>query len=224
MASVQLVPPSSYSCVLLLFHQPMQINGNFCGLVLNQPLGGLHVIEGLPLLADSTDGMASVAAYPYQQHSVVFIGTRSGSLKKVSPGTLGMWASGRTEMQTRAGVKNVRLSPAAPWMGPGPWGKGDFPGWDPGAQLCSAGGLSATHACSATARRGLNRWLPVALGADRAHLRSSLLGEQEPPLLGPQSNERGDRCGPNPPCPLVPSWARGLQCRQGRSCSCSRVF
>ncbi|XP_057573340.1 plexin-A3 isoform X3 [Hippopotamus amphibius kiboko] len=62
---------------------PMQINGNFCGLVLNQPLGGLHVIEGLPLLADGTDGMASVAAYTYQQHSVVFIGTRSGSLKKV---------------------------------------------------------------------------------------------------------------------------------------------
>ncbi|XP_035872722.1 plexin-A3 isoform X2 [Phyllostomus discolor] len=62
---------------------PMQINGNFCGLVLNQPLGGLHVIEGLPLLADSTDGMASVAAYTYHQHSVVFIGTRSGSLKKV---------------------------------------------------------------------------------------------------------------------------------------------
>uniref|UniRef100_G3TZM2 Plexin-A3 n=1 Tax=Loxodonta africana TaxID=9785 RepID=G3TZM2_LOXAF len=62
---------------------PMQINGNFCGLVLNQPLGGLHVIEGLPLLADSTEGMASVAAYTYHQHSVVFIGTRSGSLKKV---------------------------------------------------------------------------------------------------------------------------------------------
>uniref|UniRef100_A0A452R7C3 Plexin A3 n=1 Tax=Ursus americanus TaxID=9643 RepID=A0A452R7C3_URSAM len=62
---------------------PMQINGNFCGLVLNQPLGGLHVIEGLPLLADSSDGMASVAAYTYRQHSVVFIGTRSGSLKKV---------------------------------------------------------------------------------------------------------------------------------------------
>ncbi|PNJ09535.1 PLXNA3 isoform 3 [Pongo abelii] len=62
---------------------PMQINGNFCGLVLNQPLGGLRVIEGLPLLADSTDGMASVAAYTYRQHSVVFIGTRSGSLKKV---------------------------------------------------------------------------------------------------------------------------------------------
>nr|XP_012613632.1 plexin-A3 isoform X3 [Microcebus murinus] len=62
---------------------PIQINGNFCGLVLNQPLGGLHVIEGLPLLADNTDGMVSVAAYTYHQHSVVFIGTRSGSLKKV---------------------------------------------------------------------------------------------------------------------------------------------
>lgn len=51
--------------------------------MLNQPLGGLHVIEGLPLLADGADGMASVAAYTYQQHSVVFIGTRSGNLKKV---------------------------------------------------------------------------------------------------------------------------------------------
>lgn len=66
----------------------MQINGNFCGLLLNQPLGGLHVIEGVPLLADGSDGMASVAAYTYRQHSVVFIGTRSGSLKKVGPGTL----------------------------------------------------------------------------------------------------------------------------------------
>uniref|UniRef100_A0A7N4NKZ4 Plexin-A3 n=1 Tax=Sarcophilus harrisii TaxID=9305 RepID=A0A7N4NKZ4_SARHA len=62
---------------------PMQINGNFCGLVLNQPLGGLQVIEGLPLLEDRSDGMASVAAYTYRQHSVVFIGTRNGNLKKV---------------------------------------------------------------------------------------------------------------------------------------------
>lgn len=76
----------------------MQINGNFCGLVLNQPLGGLHVIEGLPLLADSTDGMTSVAAYTYQQHSVVFIGTRGGSLKKVGTS---LWASGQAEMQDK---------------------------------------------------------------------------------------------------------------------------
>ncbi|XP_061470157.1 plexin-A3 isoform X1 [Rhineura floridana] len=62
---------------------PMQINGNFCGLVLNQPLGGLQVIEGLPLLEEKTEGMASVAAYTYHGHSVVFIGTRVGNLKKV---------------------------------------------------------------------------------------------------------------------------------------------
>uniref|UniRef100_A0A670KIJ4 Plexin-A2 n=1 Tax=Podarcis muralis TaxID=64176 RepID=A0A670KIJ4_PODMU len=62
---------------------PMQINGNFCGLVLNQPLGGLQVIEGLPLLEEKAEGMASVAAYTYRGHSVVFIGTRAGNLKKV---------------------------------------------------------------------------------------------------------------------------------------------
>ncbi|KAH0628846.1 hypothetical protein JD844_010436 [Phrynosoma platyrhinos] len=62
---------------------PMQINGNFCGLVLNQPLGGLQVIEGRPLLEEKTEGMASVAAYTYRGHSVVFIGTRAGNLKKV---------------------------------------------------------------------------------------------------------------------------------------------
>uniref|UniRef100_A0A674IXQ5 Plexin-A3-like n=1 Tax=Terrapene triunguis TaxID=2587831 RepID=A0A674IXQ5_9SAUR len=62
---------------------PMQINGNFCGLVLNQPLGGLQVIEGRPLLAERSEGLASVAAYTYQGHSVVFLGTRAGTLKKV---------------------------------------------------------------------------------------------------------------------------------------------
>lgn len=41
------------------------------------------VIEGIPLFDDRTDGMASVAAYTYGDHSVVFVGTRSGHLKKV---------------------------------------------------------------------------------------------------------------------------------------------
>uniref|UniRef100_A0A672R080 Plexin A3-like n=1 Tax=Sinocyclocheilus grahami TaxID=75366 RepID=A0A672R080_SINGR len=62
---------------------PKQIGDDFCGLVLNQPLGGLRVIEGTPLFDDRTDGMASVAAYTYGGHSVVFVGTRSGHLKKV---------------------------------------------------------------------------------------------------------------------------------------------
>uniref|UniRef100_A0A8C1RFJ2 Plexin-A3 n=1 Tax=Cyprinus carpio TaxID=7962 RepID=A0A8C1RFJ2_CYPCA len=59
------------------------IGDDFCGLVLNQPLGGLRVIEGTPLFDDRTDGMASVAAYTYGGHSVVFVGTRSGHLKKI---------------------------------------------------------------------------------------------------------------------------------------------
>ncbi|MGH0142474.1 UNVERIFIED_CONTAM: hypothetical protein FKN15_013408 [Acipenser sinensis] len=62
---------------------PMQIDDNFCGLVLNQPLGGLRVIEGTPLFEDRMDGMAAVAAYTYGEHSVVFVGTRSGHLKKI---------------------------------------------------------------------------------------------------------------------------------------------
>uniref|UniRef100_A0A8C2KF00 Plexin A3 n=1 Tax=Cyprinus carpio TaxID=7962 RepID=A0A8C2KF00_CYPCA len=68
---------------LLCINTPKQIGDDFCGLVLNQPLGGLRVIEGNPLFDDRTDGMASVAAYTYGDHSVVFVGTRSGHLKKI---------------------------------------------------------------------------------------------------------------------------------------------
>lgn len=63
--------------------QPKQIGDDFCGLVLNQPLGGLRVIEGQPLYEDRTEGMGAVAAYTYGEHTVVFVGTRSGQLKKV---------------------------------------------------------------------------------------------------------------------------------------------
>ncbi|XP_066436555.1 plexin-A3 [Eleutherodactylus coqui] len=62
---------------------PMPINDAFCGLALNQPIGGLKVIEGLPLFEDKADGMASVAAYSYNGDSVVFVGTRAGTLKKI---------------------------------------------------------------------------------------------------------------------------------------------
>lgn len=51
--------------------------------MLNQPLGGLQVIEGYPLYEDRTEGMGAVAAYTYGEHTVVFVGTRSGQLKKV---------------------------------------------------------------------------------------------------------------------------------------------
>uniref|UniRef100_A0A8D3DU16 Plexin A3 n=1 Tax=Scophthalmus maximus TaxID=52904 RepID=A0A8D3DU16_SCOMX len=63
-------------------HTPKQIGDDFCGLVLNQPIGGLRVIEGHPLYEDRTEGMGAVAAYTYGEHTVVFVGTRSGQLKK----------------------------------------------------------------------------------------------------------------------------------------------
>uniref|UniRef100_A0A3Q2XEH6 Plexin-A3 n=1 Tax=Hippocampus comes TaxID=109280 RepID=A0A3Q2XEH6_HIPCM len=69
-------------------HTPKQIGDDFCGLVLNQPLGGLRVIEGSPLFEDRTEGMGAVAAYTYGEHTVVFVGTRSGQLKKVTDSSL----------------------------------------------------------------------------------------------------------------------------------------
>lgn len=71
--------------LLPLLSQPQKIGDDFCGLVLNQPLGGLRVIEGNPLYEDRTEGMGAVAAYTYGEHTVVFVGTRSGQLKKVRP-------------------------------------------------------------------------------------------------------------------------------------------
>lgn len=65
------------------FHQPLQIDDNFCGQDFNQPLGGTSTIEGIPLFIDKDDGMTSVAAYDYRGNTVAFVGTRNGKLKKV---------------------------------------------------------------------------------------------------------------------------------------------
>ncbi|XP_077471088.1 plexin-A1-like isoform X1 [Stigmatopora argus] len=67
------------SCI----NSPLQIDDNFCGLDFNQPLGDTTTIEGVPLYVDKDDGMTSVAAYDYRGHTVSFMGTRSGHLKKI---------------------------------------------------------------------------------------------------------------------------------------------
>uniref|UniRef100_A0A8C5D0I5 Plexin A3 n=1 Tax=Gadus morhua TaxID=8049 RepID=A0A8C5D0I5_GADMO len=64
-------------------HTPQQIGDDFCGLVLNQPLGGLRAIEGTPLYEEREEGLGAVAGYVYGEHTVVFVGTRSGQLKKI---------------------------------------------------------------------------------------------------------------------------------------------
>ncbi|KAK2086460.1 Plexin-A2 [Saguinus oedipus] len=64
------------------FHIPVPIDDNFCGLDINQPLGGSTPVEGLTLYTTSRDRMTSVASYVYNGYSVVFVGTKSGKLKK----------------------------------------------------------------------------------------------------------------------------------------------
>lgn len=177
----------------------MQINGNFCGLVLNQPLGGLHVIEGLPLLADSTDGMASVAAYTYRRHSVVFIGTRSGSLKKVAPRALGVWGWGQSQIWDKAGGGNTQETPEDRT-------REDMAG--AGREISLAGSQEPGPAprvvpqpptlTIASSHCGLNCQLPVARGTENRPIVGSPCHESragaEPSLLGSLLNEQESKC------------------------------
>uniref|UniRef100_A0A8C3V981 Plexin-A2 n=1 Tax=Catharus ustulatus TaxID=91951 RepID=A0A8C3V981_CATUS len=62
---------------------PVPIDDNFCGLDINQPLGGSVPVDGVTLFTSSRDRMTSVASYVYNGYSVVFVGTKTGRLKKV---------------------------------------------------------------------------------------------------------------------------------------------
>uniref|UniRef100_A0A8C5U2S9 Sema domain-containing protein n=1 Tax=Malurus cyaneus samueli TaxID=2593467 RepID=A0A8C5U2S9_9PASS len=62
---------------------PVPIDDNFCGLDINQPLGGSVPVDGVTLFTSSRDRMTSVASYVYNGYSVVFVGTKSGRLKKI---------------------------------------------------------------------------------------------------------------------------------------------
>lgn len=73
--------PISPSCPLSM--QPVPIDDHFCGLDINQPLGGSQLVSGQTVYTESRDRLTSVTSYVYNGHSVVFLGTRSGRLKKV---------------------------------------------------------------------------------------------------------------------------------------------
>ena len=64
--------------------QPVPIDDSFCGLDINQPLGGSQLVTGHTLYTDSRDRMTSVTSYVYNGYCVAFVGTKSGRLKKVS--------------------------------------------------------------------------------------------------------------------------------------------
>lgn len=50
---------------------------------MNAPLGVSEMVRGLPIFTEDQDRMTSVIAYVYKNHSLAFVGTKSGKLKKV---------------------------------------------------------------------------------------------------------------------------------------------
>nr|XP_033773736.1 plexin-A2 isoform X1 [Geotrypetes seraphini]XP_033773738.1 plexin-A2 isoform X1 [Geotrypetes seraphini]XP_033773739.1 plexin-A2 isoform X1 [Geotrypetes seraphini]XP_033773740.1 plexin-A2 isoform X1 [Geotrypetes seraphini] len=62
---------------------PVPIDDDFCGLDINQPLGGSTLVEGVTLFTEVRDRMTSVTSYVYGNYSVAFVGTRSGRVKKI---------------------------------------------------------------------------------------------------------------------------------------------
>ncbi|MGH0153707.1 UNVERIFIED_CONTAM: hypothetical protein FKN15_042025 [Acipenser sinensis] len=75
----------------------LTIDDNFCGLDMNAPLGVSELVKGIPVFTEDSDRMTSVIAYVYKNHSLAFIGTRSGKVKKSVPTQLriteGRWVS-----------------------------------------------------------------------------------------------------------------------------------
>uniref|UniRef100_A0A3B5M506 Plexin A2 n=1 Tax=Xiphophorus couchianus TaxID=32473 RepID=A0A3B5M506_9TELE len=62
---------------------PVPIDDSFCGLDINQPLGGSQLVTGHTLYTETRDRMTSVTSYVYNGYCVAFVGTRSGRLKKI---------------------------------------------------------------------------------------------------------------------------------------------
>uniref|UniRef100_A0A8C2Q4D9 Plexin A2 n=1 Tax=Cyprinus carpio TaxID=7962 RepID=A0A8C2Q4D9_CYPCA len=63
--------------------KPVPIDDSFCGLDINQPLGGSQLVTGHTLYTESRDRMTSVISYIYNGYCVAFVGTKSGRLKKI---------------------------------------------------------------------------------------------------------------------------------------------
>uniref|UniRef100_A0A7N9AMM9 Plexin-A2 n=1 Tax=Mastacembelus armatus TaxID=205130 RepID=A0A7N9AMM9_9TELE len=62
---------------------PVPIDDSFCGLDINQPLGGSQLVTGYTLYTETRDRMTSVTSYVYNGYCVAFVGTKSGRLKKI---------------------------------------------------------------------------------------------------------------------------------------------
>ena len=78
--------------------QLLTIDDDFCGLDMNAPLGVSEMVRGKPLYSDDFDKMTSVIAYVYKNHSLVFVGTKSGRIKKVRCLNLGRTLTGMVKL------------------------------------------------------------------------------------------------------------------------------
>ncbi|MBV94787.1 Plexin-A1, partial [Eschrichtius robustus] len=141
---------------------PLQIDDDFCGQDFNQPLGGTVTIEGTPLFVDKDDGLTAVAAYDYRGRTVVFVGTRSGRVRKgtIHPGA-SSWAP-HTAPAPRTPPRRMPL----------PRGAGD--GLRPGHQilvdLANPSGRPALAYESVVAQEGSPILRDLVLSPDRQYL------------------------------------------------------
>ncbi|XP_066526275.1 plexin-A2-like [Hoplias malabaricus] len=62
---------------------PVPIDDNFCGLDINQPLGGSELVSGRVVYVETDERLTAVSSYVYNGHCIAFLGTRSGNLRKV---------------------------------------------------------------------------------------------------------------------------------------------
>ncbi|XP_078732617.1 plexin-A1 isoform X1 [Lampetra fluviatilis] len=88
---------------------PMQISDEFCGQVINQPLGGTRLVEGVPVFLEASDGLTSVAAYTFNDHLVAFLGTKNGKIKKVRVDSAGQGPG----VQTALHYETVVVAPGS---------------------------------------------------------------------------------------------------------------
>ncbi|XP_035376101.1 plexin-A2-like isoform X2 [Electrophorus electricus] len=72
---------------------PVPIDDHFCGLDINQPLGGSELVTGHTIYTETAERLTAVSAYIYNGYCVAFLGTRSGNIRKVrvdGPGRSGV--------------------------------------------------------------------------------------------------------------------------------------
>ncbi|KAL6464230.1 hypothetical protein MHYP_G00265470 [Metynnis hypsauchen] len=67
---------------------PVPIDDHFCGLDINQPLGGSELVTGHTVYTETAERLTAVSAYIYDGYCIAFLGTRAGNIRKVRNGLI----------------------------------------------------------------------------------------------------------------------------------------